>query len=336
MKIKLLVLNLLLLSTVNFYGQVKKIKFKEQYIHSATKTEFPLVISNFKLAEVNAFDKKKENVCIDYQNDGSKISIFLYPASSGSENRLRSEYQNSIFAINYKNNETKKFDFKHVKIEKEKVIINGLKTSFIDSQSNKNSLLSIYECGSWFFKIRITSDLSFEEIELLEKAFIEKFDPTKLTLSKPLNLKGEVTLSNLATRDTLFLASNLGMAYKKLAWAIKNIDEKERISGLTDIYLDMHVQALTTFITIESQNNDSPTKKMILRRTPETGKLLDELKKINDAGFLEEYIFEAYDGIMLIPSEIKLNLDNYSEWKIKNEIPEYIFLKATRVSYEEN
>lgn len=336
MKTKHFIYSFLFLNSFIIFGQAKKIKFKDKYIHTSTKFEFPSTLLEYKLFEVNSFDKKKENVCIDYKNENTKISIFIYPANSGTENRLRSEYLNSILAINYKNNQNKKFDFKHVKIEKENVIVNGLKTIFRENIENKNSLLSIYECGTWFLKIRITSDSNNDSLDLLEKSIIEKFNPTSLTLVKPLNLKGKVSVSKLAVRDSLFLASNLSLALNKLAWERENILEKERISGLTDLDIRMHIKALKAFISLESENNNSPTKKITLRGTPETSILLDKLKKIDDLGYLDEYIFDSYDEIMLVPDDVKFDIEEYKKWKTDNVVPEFIFLKATQVSYEEN
>lgn len=334
-KAKVFLLTLFVISTFTSIGQIKKIKFNDEYEHSSTNTVFSKTLFDYNLNEVNAFDKKKENVCIEYKsqnpNDNTKISIYIYPAFSGHEGRLRSEYLNSIKAINSISKNKIEFKFEHIKIEDDNFIVNGLKTTFIDDENN-NSELSIYECGTWFFKIRITSNkLNISQIDTLEKEIIKKYNPTNFTKLKPLNLKGSVAIAKVATRDSLFLASTIGSALEKLIWSKENVTEKERKSGFPDLYLKLHLASINKFIDIEEEK-----KSFKMTRTELTGKFIDDLKLIRNSSFLEEYIMEGYEKIMIIPDDIILDYLAYNEWKKNNTIPEFLFPNLCQDTYQAN
>jgi len=334
-KPKVFLLTLFVISTFTSIGQIKKIKFNDEYEHSSTNTVFPKTLFDYNLNEVNAFDKKKENVCIDYksqnQDNNTKISIYIYPAFSGYEGRLRNEYLNSIKAINSISKNKIEFKFEHIKIEDDNFIVNGLKTTFTDDENN-NSKLSIYECGTWFFKIRITSNkLNISQIDLLEKEIIKKYNPTNFSKLKPLNLKGNVAIARIANRDSLFLVSTIGSALEKLIWSKENVTEKERKSGFPDLYLKLHLASINKFIDIEEEK-----KSFKMTRTELTGKFIDDLKLIRNSGFLEEYIMEGYEKIMIIPDDIIIDYLAYNEWKKNNTIPEFLFPTLYQVIYEAN
>lgn len=334
-KIKVFLITLFILSTFSSIGQIKKIKFKDEYEHSSTNTVFSKTLFDYSLNEVNAFDKKKENVCVDYKSqnpdDNTKISIYIYPAFSGNEGRLRNEYLNSLKAINSISKNKIEFKFEHIKIEDDNFIVNGLRTAFIDDENN-NSKLSIYECGTWFFKIRITSNkLNTLQMDSLEKEITRKYNPTNFTKLKPLDLKGNVTIARIANRDSLFLVSTIGSALEKLIWCKENVSEKERKSGFPDLYLKLHITSINKFIDIEEEK-----KSFKMTRTELTGKFIDELKLLRSSGFLDEYIMEGYEKIMIVPEDVSLDYVGYNEWRKNNIIPEFLFPTLYQDTYEAN
>jgi len=324
------------------FGQTKNIRFKNEYTHPATKTVFPKLLFDYKLEEVTAFDKEKTNVCIQYKdqtaNENTVIDIYIYPAFSGYDGRLREEYSNSLIAINYYSKQKREFNCQLVRIENDEFIVNGLKSTFITDEKNR-SQLSIYECGTWFFKTRITSDiLTLDQISDLEKEISLKYNPADLTKLKPLNLKGKVNYGKLAFKDTLLLASTMTSSFKKFEWAIHNVSEKEKKSGFPDLYLGMHVAAIKKFVDFEQEYKDSKEKKTlnIARVGVETGKYLDDLRLLINAGFLEEYIMENYDRIMIVPDDVVLDYEGFNIWKKTNTLPDFLFRKLYQDSYEDN
>lgn len=138
----------------------KKIRFKDNYEHKYTNTEFPeIFLDGFELTEVHAFDKKKKNVGITYKKTTEPVgefTIYIYPAGEATENRLRNEYLSSMQSV--ANFTEKGLATQYpVKYSENKIDCNGFKADF-KSKKGANSSLSVYECGTWFFKLRFTTE----------------------------------------------------------------------------------------------------------------------------------------------------------------------------------
>ncbi len=292
----------------------KKIKSKSDYIHSATGFIFPLTIDQFNRADIYAFDKKKQNVGITYKTEdlNTTVSIYLYPAGAGTEDRLRNEYLKSMqsvanisdngvhaeqFAVSYKNGDYK---------------VNGFKANIKDT--DKNSSLSVFECGTWFFKIRISSEfLDTNEMKQTEQKILDLNKPTRLVEKFHLNPKADISFSKTAFVDSVMLGSAMGSAYKKIEWIFENVDSLERASGFPGLYLDMQVAALMELVTFEERFPD-------YSKTEFTDRYLKELNSIIDNGFLEEFVIEQFDMILIIPEGLKVDFDSFEKWKKDNPI----------------
>ena len=104
---RLISITILILFTFQVQSQErknpKKIKVSGDYIHSETKTNFPVQFENYNRTDVYSYDKKDENIGVTYENelDNKKttISIYIYPTELASEGRLRNEYFNSMQSI---------------------------------------------------------------------------------------------------------------------------------------------------------------------------------------------------------------------------------------------
>lgn len=292
----------------------KKIKAKADYKHTATGFIFPLVIEQYNRADIYAFDKKKQNVGITYKSGDLKttVSIYLYPAGDGTENRLRNEYIKSMqsianvsdngvhaeqFAVSYKNGDYK---------------INGFKANIKDS--DKKSSISVFECGTWFFKIRISSE-SFDTtgMKQTEQKILDLYKPTRLVEKFHLNPKADISFAKTAFVDSVMLGSAMGSAYKKIEWIFENVDSLERASGFPGLYLDMQIEALKEFVTFEKRFPN-------YSKTEFTDRYLRELNSIIDNGFLEELIIEQFDMILIIPEGLKVDFESFDKWKKDNPI----------------
>ena len=200
----------------------KKIKVNGNYFHSETETNFPEQFENYNRIDVYSFDKKDKNIGVTYENESNNkkttISIYLYPTEEVSEGRLRNEYLNSMQSIANFSKDGINATQKLIRKVGEKYICNGIKA---EMKNDKNELtqLTLFECGTWFYKIRLTTnELDSIQAENIEKKVIEKFDPSKLTETKLLNTKATVIFARAAMRDSTMLGSVMGGALKKLAW----------------------------------------------------------------------------------------------------------------------
>lgn len=285
--------------------QPKQLKVKGTYIHSTTMTEFPEKIGSYQRQGVYSFDKKKENIGTTYKTETTTLSIYLYPAGEGSEGRLRNQYLQAMqdMANVSKSGLHAEQGYKYFK--KDGYKINGFSAVTPDKPKSQ---LTVFECGQWFFKIRITTNsLDTAEINVLEREVLNSFNPTQLVKKSKLNHKANVYFAKAAFRDSLMLGSAMGSAYKKIEWAFENVDSLERAAGFPDLYLGLHVESLKEFVQFEKRKNWS--------RQQSTTDYLNELNEIIDSGFLEEFIMEQFNMIMIVPKEITLDFEGFQKWK---------------------
>ena len=301
--------------------QPKKINTKEDYSHFSTKMNFPkFLFGEYHRKSVYSFDKKNQNIGVKYEKNqnGEKItfSLFLYPAGDGYEGRLRGEYKKSLhsayLAMTKKGLHATQSAVQH---KGEKYICNGFQGIFTND-NNDLSQLTVFESGTWFYKIRITSNQTDTTLlSNLEAKILKEFDPTVLTDLTLLDEKLDLYVLDAAFRDSMLLASALGSTIRKIDWVMENVDEKERATGFPDLYLNLHVEGLKAFMEVQHRDNFRETKKSDF-----TANYLRELQLISDADFLNEFVMEQYEMILIIPENIPDKYDEYLKWKSQNNI----------------
>lgn len=315
---KFIILFLLFFSSFTINGQnlptPKIIKAKGEYIHSQTKMAFPENLLSYQRKDIYSFDKKKTNIGVVYENEQKQttISLYVYPAGDGVEGRLRKEYQaamQSIANFSDKGIHATQFAVRH---EGEKYICNGFK-AIISEEQRKINTLTLFECGQWFLKVRITTnELDSTQIASLEERIISQYDPTKLTALNPLNPKADVYFNKTAFRDSVLLGSAMGSAYKKISWALENVKENERASGFPDLYLNLQIESLKAFMEFQHRFK--------FKKSDYTKQYLNELQLISDAGFLAEFVMEQFGMVLIIPDNTRAKYDEYKTWKLSNNI----------------
>jgi hypothetical protein len=141
----------------------KKMKVKEDYIHSPTTMTFPLVLfDNYWRKSVYSFDKQNQNIGVTYEKnfngEVTTFTLYLYPAGEGTEGRLREEYSYAIESASYAmKQEGLRVEQRAVKHEGEKYICKGIRAIF-NNDNNDLSQITLFESGIWFYKIRITTN----------------------------------------------------------------------------------------------------------------------------------------------------------------------------------
>ena len=309
MRIKIsTILGLILLISINGYSQLrsspKKIKFQDEYLHKETKTQFPKAFDELNLTEATSFDKRDNNIGVTYEKDGTRINIYLYQDEFAAEGRLRNEFAN-VFRLIFQK-DFKKEDFTIITHKGEEYICHGIR-GVIKAQNGKNELLTIFECGTWLFKIRITSDLKEQKLVDIENKIVDKLDPSRLIGLKLLKLKGAITFSSTELKDTTMLAATMGYTFRKFSWLIENLAEKERYSGFQDLYIDMHREALKKFVEFGNKSK-YPSR-------PETKEYIKNLTTIIQSPYLSEFLMEQYEMILIVPEGTILKFDEYNKWK---------------------
>jgi hypothetical protein len=310
---------LILLFAVAFlFGQLqaqppKKIRAKGDYVHSSTKAVFPLQLGDYHRDGLYSYDKKKKNVGGEYEsaNKRTLLSVYVYPAGIGHNRRIHDEYSElmqglaniygGIDAIS-----------KAVSYQRDGFVINGLKSVF--TLSGRNESLTLYECGKWWFKMRITSsDLDTCQMSQLEKVAMDSFVPTNFVKNDPLKVGYDVHVAPGVIHDTLLLGCVLGAIVGELAWIEENVDSLEKLSGYPSLYLEAHMASVERFVQVAKDFPESHGGEEILHQ-------LEQYNKIIENGFLEEYLYDQYYGWLIVPKDMVIDTEAFNEWRARNPI----------------
>lgn len=292
----------------------KQLKTKGEYIHVATQSIFPVQFDNLTRTEVYSFNKANTNIGVVYEHQMADrytvVSIYIYPAGDeGSEGRLRNEYTSSRNEIFKPGSKVYQSPVKYV----DNYICNGIKAVCLD-ESSKQHLLTVYECGTWFLKMRITSDeLDADQVAKLCDHLVNTYKPSRLTSLKPLLTKPNIYVAEASFADELLLGSISGSAFKKLQWANENISELEKSSGFPDQYLEMHIQAMEELLEFRKKHPDMHVGQVSKR-------YLEQIELIVNSGFIAEFIMSKHHEVLIVPGDLKLDYDGFEEWQRSNPI----------------
>ena len=172
--------------------------------------------------------------------------------------------------------------------------------------------LVLYECGAWFLKVKISSrELDTSHIEQLEQKVLEKYDPTKLTELKPLNLKSDFIVAPGLGKDRTRAKYILKSGFKKLEWANKNVPENERASGFPDLYLNMHIEAFKELAECKDENFTSDNA---------IAKYISDINKVIKANYLPEFLMKQYNMVMITPDNMKFDFEGFAQWQEEYKI----------------
>ncbi|MBW8361821.1 MAG: hypothetical protein K0M56_06480 [Kaistella sp.] len=327
-------MGILLASSVLHYGQGTfepvEIQSSTDYIHQKTKVVFPKTLHGFKRSRVVVYDQNRSNVGSSYKMKIDKklttVSVYLYPAEVSNDN-LRDQFLAFNIAVNRNATNEQALKPELVKINSGTVILNGIITVFDynlivpdfmkgqKEQSNK-SLFSLYDCGKWNIKIRITSENQNQEKLLqLEKLFLASFNPTKIAEDHRITgrKRPNIIISKTAQSDSLLLKSTIAEANAKIDWLDKNKSAAELSTGLSDFEMESQEFAIAEKIKFYKENKDK------LSGSPETTAYFEDLQKIIDNGHLKDLIWTLTGGVVDFP-EGAARKHRYDEFVKQNNI----------------
>ena len=307
---KTIILLLIIVFPCMCYSQprMRKIKVKDDiYLHSQTGFAFPKEINGFNRKGIVSFDKKNENVEANYVNGSKKVSLIVYPAHDGYEDRLRREFLITLQSImTYENVEGQDFRIQCVSHQSGQHLIHGLSAKF--NFRGHESLFSLYECGHWWMKFRITDGIQQESsLDSLERRLRDSLNPEVLINSKPLSDSVSLYFQKSAFRDSLMLGCVMGQAYAKLDWINNNLDSLEFQTGIPSSYLDYHLAGIDGALEFAQKHPN-------MKSSPATNSMLDFIIAVKKEGYLEEMFDENYMGCLIMPDNLILDTDGYHKW----------------------
>ena len=299
-----------------FYG--KKIKCKNQdYVHKKTGVTFPVELDRFSRGSLYAFDRKKENIGINYSDDSLKTTVYVYPVQDGYEDRLRRSFLNCLMSIVVsEKSEGKGFEIEYTSFRSGNRRIHGYRSFF--PYQGKKSLISLYECGHWWLKFRLTNEYFGEDsLIAIEERMRAKVDAAKLIESNPLGHKVSIYFQKTAFRDSLMLGCVMGGAFEKAKWLDENIDSLEMEAGIPSVYLEYYEAGFNGMLKFADENPD-------LSSTPQTKAMIESLRAVANAGYLREFI--SHNRTVTAQSDtVTLNMDGFYEWVSEHPMNDELF-----------
>lgn len=321
-----------------FFSQNRKqpvdLKIKGDYTHAATKTNFPELWSGFQREAVISYDMKNSHVGVSYIQQTSKksrtvLTIYLYPKKYIDNQILRDEFYSYDYALNQNSNNNVE-----IKPSFGNISNNDLKVSYIYSvfknamgQSdffngvkyvNKNSLLSIYECGGWTFKIRVSSDeMTDDQLKELKDKVENYFGVLNVASVKtlPIDTVPDIVLSASVKRDSMMMHAASEAAKAKIVYLSQNLEKKEVLTGFNDMKIDSEIYSIEKMIEYyKTHEKNWPINS-------DTKKYFDEMTRIAENGRLKDHIYEKYHGLIDYPDGESRKAD-YIQFKIDKNISE--------------
>lgn len=286
----------------------KKIKANGEYIHKYAKTTFPVSIDEYTRTEIHAYDKEHKNISATYELRDTKVNVYVYPAGAADNHRFRGQYFNSLQAIVDANGYGAAVHQEYVQYKKGAYKVNGFQ-AYLEVYGTKSSGLRLYECGTWFLKIRISShSLDTGEVTKLFDLFTQQFDPVALVTISPLSTKSVVNVAPAALKDSTLLGCTFASVLEKAKWALDNVDSLELQAGFPSLYLGMHISSLQAFVKHEEKHPD-------WARSETTEKYLKEIRSLIAAGYLDEYIMDEHGSVMIVPDGTEFDFEGYQRWR---------------------
>lgn len=323
-------------------NQPLEIKSNSDFTH-ITGAIFPKEWNGFKRDRLVSYDAKNYNIGATYYFKANKkvtnVSIYIYPAEVSNEN-LRDQFLSFKEVVNRNATNHPEILPEFVKLKSKEVIVNGLKSyfdyniivpDFMKGQKDQNnkSLFSVYDCGKWNVKFRISVENGdFERVKQLENAVMASFEPIKI--AEKYQLEGgknaEILISKTAQRDSLMLKSTIEEAEAKKEWLNTNKSIEELSAGFSDFEIESYISAIQTKLKFYTENKDKVTG------SEKTKNYFENLQKIVDNGFLKDFIYSQTFGVVVYPDgENRKNL--YYDFLKQNNIPEDIIELMYKIYY---
>lgn len=334
---KKLLLVFLLLSAILFSQQRKSptdLKVKGDFTHPSTSVVFPALWSGFQRESVYSYDLQNNHLAIGYVQQKDKknrtaITLYIYPKKSIDNQILRDSFSAYEYALNQNSNKGTDLKPSFGSISNDQVKIHYIYSIFDHSMGSpdffrgtkytaKQSLLSIYECGGWSFKIRVSSDdMTKDQLAELKDKIENYFELLSIATKRPLPIEKtpDIILSPVVKRDSMMMNSTIAAAQSKIEWLGKNLEKRELLTGFNDMKIESEVYAIEKMLEFyKTHEKDWPMH-------DDTKKYFTEMLRIADNDRIKDHIYDKYNGLINYEEGFSKK-DDYIQFKIDKDISE--------------
>ena len=290
----------------------KKIKSDANFIHEVSGISAPMSLGELSRSDLKTSSKNDSVLSTEYSKDKTDLrySFSIYPGALDEE-RLINFYTKSLRDKRFS---PKEIESKPVFFKNENFKINGISGFYkhLDNLINYR----VYDAGFFVFVSEL-SQKDGDTIELKNKhdQLINEIVPTRIIEKNPITRLSDIYYAKAAFRDSLMLRSTMSSATNKMKWIYENIDKYERAAGIPGLYLNYQIAGINGFIDYTTEKNPKPSK-----GGAETNIIMAFLKKLRDDDFLDEYLMESYEYLLIVPANTKFNYVGYENWKTSHSM----------------
>lgn len=310
------------------------LQIKGDYTHISTSVIFPLLWFGFQREEIVSYDLQNKHIVVSYVQQKSKksktvLTLYIYPKKYVDNQLLRDEF--AVYETVLNQNSNKSVDLKPMfgSISNDQVKVHYIYSIFDHAMgerdffkgikyTDKKSLLSIYECGGWGFKIRGSSDeMTNDQLSELKTKAETYFGVLDIATKKPLPISHtpDIILSPVLKRDSMMTNAVIASAYAKIKWLEENADKKELLTGFNDMNIESEVYAINKMIEFyKTHEKEWPMQE-------DTKKYFGEIIRLADNGKIKDYLYDRYNRLIRY-DEGEAKKDKYLQFKTDKNITE--------------
>lgn len=335
-KKNLLIIFYLLSVTVFSQKRIKPVNLsvKGDFTHEATSTIFPALWSGFQREAIYSYDLKNNHLAVGYvqqktKKDKTTLTVYIYPKKEIDNQLLRDEFSAYGYALNQNSNKGTDLRPSFGSASNDHIKVNYIYSVFDHSMgrpdffngvkyTDKKSLISIYECGGWGFKIRVSSDnMTPDQLSELKDKTENYFGLLNIASKKtlPISQAPDIILSPVVKRDSMMINSTIIAAQAKIEWLATHLEKKELLTGFSDMNIESEVFAIEKMIEFYKAHEKD------WKMDQDTKKYFDEMIRIADNGRIKDHIYEKYDRIINYDQGADKK-DDYIQFKIDKNISE--------------
>lgn len=328
----------LLFATVFAQQRQKPINLlvKEDFPHPSTSVIFPVLWSGFQREAIFSYDQQNKHVAVSYVQQKTKktkttITLYLYPQIYIDNQMQRDAFASYEYALNQSSNRGTELQPQFGNLSNDQVKVHYIYSTFDHSMgqadffkgikyTEKKSLLSIYECGGWTFKIRISSDdMTKDQLVELKNKIEAYFSILDIASRQPLPIEKvpNTLLSAVVKRDSMMIHATIAAAEAKINWLEENLEKKELLAGFNDMDIRSEVHSIEKMLIFyKAHEKDWPMH-------DDTKKYFSEMIRIADNGRIKDYIYYKYNGLINYPEGAQKK-DDYVQFRIDKDISENV------------
>lgn len=308
------------------------------YIQPKSGLVYPMKLDGFYRESITKFNDDETNIGVSYRilsmKEDIKLTIYSYHYGNPIEDRLLISYYHAKRSVLSNNPQIKLESQRLVDFARDSVSY-GVEAVFQHrfEKNGEHSILQIYECGEWIIKYRVTSARNTNyDYNFLFNHLNGHFTCCELAE----NFKNEIELAIVVDPKVeeihdIYAYTSIASSKKLLSILINNNPASSISHGIQTFSLK---QNLLVYQEIVDKWNDYVTEFEF--QPTENDPMQRFIDKVYHKGYLEEYIINKFDGLVVRDTVVDIDMKKYNMYidstKCNVELPKLSWLEVVEAS----